>query len=1427
MPLSLFHPAVARWFSSCIGEPTPCQRQAWSAIRSGRHALVAAPTGSGKTLAAFLGAIDDLVRLGVEERLDDRTRVLYVSPLKALGNDIQRNLEGPIEGINRQLAEGLEGSAPIRSMVRTGDTPAAAREAMRKCPPHILVTTPESLFILLASDSGRAMLAGVETVIVDEVHALLGNKRGAHLALSLARLDELAATAPVRIGLSATQKPIDEVARYLVGSARVHDGVADCHIVDGGHTRGRDLAIEVPDSPLEALMSGEVWGEIYDRIATLIEAHRSTIVFVNTRRMAERVARSLSERLGEQHVTSHHGSLARAQRLQAEQRLKAGGLKALVATASLELGIDIGDVDLVCQLGSPHAISLLLQRVGRSGHAVSGTPKGRLFPLSRDDLLECIALLDAVRRDELDCLHVPVAPLDVLAQQLAATCINRALDEQELFDLVRAAWPYRDLSRERFDDVLRMLSEGFSTRRGRRGTYLLRDAVNRRVRARRGARLTVVTNAGAIPDNADYDVVQEPEGIFLGTVNEDFAIESMPGDIFQLGNTSWRMLRVEGGRVRVEDAHGQPPTIPFWFGEAPGRSDELSYAVSRLRETLDERLAQVDGETAALAWLRDEVGIEHPAATQLVEYLAAARAALGELPTHHTLVLERFFDEAGGMQLVLHSPRGSRINRAFGLALRKRFCRSFNFELQAAASEDVIVLSLGETHSFELTEVARFLHPASARDVLVQALLDAPMFTTRWRWNANISLAVPRFRSGTRVPPHIQRMQAEDLVAVVFPDQLACLENITGSREIPEHPLVRQTLHDCLTEAMDVDGLLTLLDDIHAGRVRVVGRDLTAPSPLAEEILTARPYTFLDDAPAEERRTRAVATRRWADPRSAADLGRLEPAAIARVRDEAWPSWADGDELHDTLVLLGFMSAVEADGAEPMLQTLAAAGRALRARPPGLAPLWCATERWPELRACLPGVAPSPTPRVPAEYQREWQADAALVEILRGRLAALGPCTAGELGAPLGIDAQHTLTALLTLEGEGYVLRGNFSGSERDGETEWCERRLLARIHRQTMDGLRRQIEPVERADFLRFLCDWQQLSGANRVRGSDGLVSVLTRLDGFEAPAVAWEQSLLPARVADYEPGWLDASCLSGRFGWLRLSPPAEGAHPPAPLRSTPIAIVARGARPLWLALARGGGKTPNAPVADSPAARVLRALQTGGACFPDEIAAASGLALEDVATALATLGATGLVSADGFGALRALISRRRRERALEDGGRWALLPAAAMEADAAEVLEHAARVLLGRYGVVFRALLAREPGAPRWRDLLRVLRRLEARGEIRGGRFVGGFSGEQFALPEAVGALRAVRGQPARGELVTISAADPLNLTGIITPGARVPALASARLVLRDGLPVAVAGGDGEIRMLSQLGERETFDARAALGAPLAAPLVSGTLQ
>jgi ATP-dependent Lhr-like helicase len=1392
-PSELFCPPVAAWFAGHFAAPTPAQAQAWPAIQADRHTLIAAPTGSGKTLAAFLAAIDRLVRRGLRGELTDTTQVVYVSPLKALSNDVQRNLEVPLAGIRAALRERGLPDVEIRTWVRTGDTPSGERERMRRRPPHILVTTPESLYILLGSESGRGMLATTRTVIVDEIHAMAANKRGAHLALSLERLSALCGDTLVRIGLSATQNPIEAIARLLTGTAS-----GDATIVDTGHQRPRDLALEVPDSPLESVMSAEVWQQVYDRLKQLIEAHRTTLVFVNTRRMAERLARQLTDRLGEQAVTAHHGSMAKEHRLSAEQRLKRGELKALVATASLELGIDIGDVDLVCQLGSPRSIASFLQRVGRSGHAVGGTPKGRLFPLSRDDLVECAALLDSVRRSELDRLSIPHQPLDVLAQQIVAEVSARDWGEDALYDRLCRAWPYRDLARDDFASIVRMLGDGFATSRGRRGSLIHYDAINHMLRGRRGARLTALTSGGTIPDTADYQVLLEPENHTIGTVNEDFAVESLAGDIFQLGNNAYRIMRVERGVVRVEDARGQPPTIPFWLGEAPGRSDELSASVSRLRAGFASRLRRDSASAGARRWLVDEIGIAEPAAEQLCEYLMASLAALECLPTQDTIVLERFFDEAGGMQLVIHSPFGSRLNRAWGLALRKRFCRRFNFELQAAATEDNIVLSLTTVHSFDLAEVAQYLRSETVRALLVQAVLDAPMFATRWRWVAGIALALPRFRGGRKLAPQLARMEAEDLVASVFPDQLACAENLAGDREIPEHPLVGQTIADCLHEAMDIDGLERLLARIESGECRVVARELTEPSPLSLEVLSARPYAYLDDAPLEERRTQAVMSRRWLSPESAADLGRLDPEAIARVRAEAWPDPANAEELHDALLWLGCFNDEEVKAApawQDWLRDLGRDNRVVRVHA-----LWVAAERAHQFQT-LPGDTE------------------ALTDILRGRLEGLGPVTQATLAAGLGLDADAIGAALATLEVEGFALRGRFTpGSNVE---EWCDRRLLARIHHYTVRRLRAEIEPVAARDFLRFLFDWQRVTDEARMEGPDAVPAAVALLEGFEAPAGAWETELLPVRIARYEPQWLDDMCLAGRIAWARLTP---GAKVSAPVRTTPITLLERRHVAFWTALA--GAANSAEPSARAQA--VLDCLRDQGASFFAELAEASGLLRPQVEEALAELVSAGLVTSDSFGGLRALLvpsdrrkpfaggTRRRRIMSfgMEDAGRWALVrrPAADPRAQASAT-EYVARALLRRYGVVFWRLLAREaPWLPPWRDLLRVYRRLEARGELRGGRFVAGFSGEQYALPDAVGKLRDVRRRPHSGAFVSLSAADPLNLVGVLTPGARLAALTANRVLYQDGLPVACLAG-GEVQFLETLEPGAQWQARKTL--------------
>jgi ATP-dependent helicase Lhr and Lhr-like helicase len=1420
-----FHPAVATWFGSAFPGATEAQLRAWPLIQAGRATLVAAPTGSGKTLTAFLAAIDALVRESREAPLPDQTQVLYVSPLKALSNDIRLNLDVPLEGIARQLEAMGEPGHGIRTAVRTGDTTTAERAAMRKRAPHILVSTPESLYVLLGSDSGRAMLSTVRTVIVDEIHAVAGSKRGSHLALSLERLDALCANRPVRIGLSATQKPLSAVAEFLVG----HGG--ECAVVDVGHVRARDLALELPPVPLEAVMPNEVWERVYDRMAELVVLHRTTLIFVNTRRMAERVARHLGERLGAEHVAAHHGSLAKEYRLDAEQRLKRGDLQVLVATASLELGIDIGDVDLVCQVGSPRNIAALLQRVGRSGHQVGGMPKGRLFPTSRDDLIECAALLDCVRRGELDALRIPKAPLDVLAQQIVAEVASREWGEDELFDLVRRAQPYAQLQRADYDAILRMLAEGYTTRNGVRGAYLHRDAAARSLRGRRCGKLAAVTSGGTIPDNADYTVLLEPQGQSVGTVNEDFAVESLAGDVFQLGNTSYRIMKVEAGKVRVEDAHGAAPNIPFWLGEAPGRSDELSSGVARLRAEIDLLLAEpgADALDRAVAWLDEHLGLNEDAARQIVEYLARSRAALGALPTQDTLVMERFFDESGGMQLVLHAPYGSRINRAWGLALRKRFCRSFNFELQAAATEDAIILSLSTSHSFPLDEVWRYLRSSTAEPILVQALLDAPLFNVRWRWIATTALALPRFAGGRRVAPQLQRMKSDDLLASVFPDQAACLENVVGERELPNHPLVNQTLDDCLHEAMDSEGWLALLRRMEAGEVRLLARDLPAPSPLAMEILNARPYAFLDDAPLEERRTQAVMSRRWTDPASTDDLGALDAGAIESVAEEAWPQARNSDEVQEALVALACVTAAEAARQEnwsAWLEGLAASGRATRLRDSHGADFWVALERLDCLQSAYPQAQASPALAIPDSHRgngdEDWTRDAALVEIMRARLTGFGPQPLAEIAAALALSESETLIALTQLESEGYVMRGQFTPGA--AAEEWCERHLLARIHRYTIKRLRREIEPVEVQDFMRFLFDWQHLSEDTQPQGQEALAQVLAQLEGYEAAAGAWESDLLALRMRDYSILWLDELCRAGKVVWTRIGAPLSASG--GPVRSTPIALLPRRQVALWHSLPVPAGP----PDISARAASVLGALRRDGAMFFDELQHDVRLLPVELENALGELVATGLVNADSFAGMRAMLlpankrssnyKRRRRGAGptMEEAGRWAVVRRSAVEAapgrrprTAPETLEYVAMTLLRRYGVMFWRLLEREADwLPSWRELLPVYHRLEARGEIRGGRFVAGFSGEQFALPEAIPLLREVRRRTQDGSLVCISGVDPLNLCGTLLPGEKVPALAGNRILFRDGLAVATIVA-GKISYLGDPGsERELLHAR-----------------
>ena len=1355
----LLCPLVAEWFSGRYGEPTEPQVHGWPLIAAGRDVLISAPTGSGKTLAAFTLALDGLVRRASEGPLPDAAIVVYVSPLKALTNDVRKNLETPLAEMLALAGERGIDLAPIRTASRTGDTPPAERARMLRKPPHILVTTPESLFIMLTAERTRALLTRVEAIVVDEIHAVAADKRGSHLALTLARLDDLVTRSgnpkPQRIGLSATVRPLEKVAAFLSPDAR---------IVDVGSRRAMTLAVEVPSGELGSVASAEMWAEIYDRVAALILAHKTTLVFVSTRRMSERVAFALGTRLGEGIVLPHHGSLAREIRFDTENRLKEGSLRGVVATASLELGIDIGAVDLVIQLGSPRSIAVALQRVGRSGHWVGALPEGRLFATTRDELLECAALVRAMRGGAIDALCIPSAPLDVLAQQLVATCASDEWDVEQLYTLVRGTYAYRDLERSSFDEVVAMLADGIATSRGRFGTFLHYDRVNGRLRARRGARMAAITSGGAIPETANYNVIAEPDGQTIGTVDEDFAVESQAGDIFLLGTTSWMIRRVASGTVRVENARGAPPSIPFWRGEGPGRTVELSHEVSELRRAIDER-----DDVAAREWLVAFCGVDHSGADQAVAYVRAGKAILGVVPTDTTIVAERFFDEGGGMQLILHTPFGARINRAWGLALRKKFCRSFNVELQAAATDNGVVLSLTEQHAFPLEIVFEYVKSASAEQTLTQALLTAPMFGARWRWNATRALAILRMRGGKKVAPQLQRMRADDLLAACFPDAAACGENLTGPLRIPNHVLVRETIDNCLKEAMDLDGLLAILRRVEAGEIRTVAVDTPEPSAFCHEILNANPYAYLDDAPLEERRTRAV-TLRQTSRLDADATSLLDPAAIAEVAESSWPLVRDADELHDALLTLVVVQPQPAW--QGWFDELTAARRVTTLHVGADAvPLWTAAERLGLALVAYPGASATPAMeplttslRVPEER------DEAVAEIVRGHLESSGPVTVAGLSASLALDESAIERALIRLETEGQVIRGRFTGA---GD-EWCNRRVLSRIHRLTLGTLRREIEPVSTADYVRFLFRWQHVAPASRLHGIEGTLHVIRQLEGLEIPAAAWETTVLPARVAGYQRGFLDQLCYAGDVMWGRLSahpalaPRAEGERVKRirPTKLAPIALFAReNSETLMTARPYEPGALPHA------AREVLAEIERLGAPFFADIVRGTKRLPSEIEEALWQLVAAGLVTADGFDALRALSESKRRlgekgvrARPRSSGGRWTRLRGDAAQVDA----EGFTRRLLARWGVVFRDVIARETLTPPWREVLAVLRRLEARGEIRGGRFVAGYAGEQFALPDAIDALRAARRSGDDADVVTVSSYDPLHVTAGLMPGA-----------------------------------------------------------
>ncbi|SMF22238.1 DEAD/DEAH box helicase [Pseudobacteriovorax antillogorgiicola] len=1426
-----FHPIVEEWFRGRFQGPTPPQQEGWPSLQADQHTLIAAPTGSGKTMAAFLVAIDRLIRQGIAGSLASGLQVVYVSPLRALSNDVKHNLEEPLQQITELVKEKFQRSIDIKVGLRTGDSSAYERSRLLKDPPHILVTTPESLYLLLTSDRGRAMLKPCRTMIVDEIHALARDKRGSHLSLSIERLDHLTEGPLTRVGLSATMKPMEDIARFLTGQS-------PCHIVNESSKRQLDMAVDLPATALSAICSHDQWAEVFERLSDQIKQHRSTLIFVNTRRMAERVTFHLSEILGEDAVTSHHGSLSKEARHKAEQRLKSGELKAIVATASLELGIDVGYIDLVCQVGSPRSIGVFMQRIGRSGHALGLVPKGRLFALTRDELVECYALMKACQAGDLDRIEIPVAPLDILAQQIVAMCSAEDWQTDSLLALIRRSWVYRNLSKCQFDKVLHILANGISDR-NRKGSYLHYDQVNQKLKARRHARLSALTSGGAIPEQNLYRVVTGENGTFVGTLDEEFAVESSRGDIFLLGNTSWRVEAVRQGQVVVHDAGGAPPTIPFWFGEAPGRSFELSQHVSELRQELDQHLNVDDsddpawnlesndvpkGWQQAQGYLQGICSDDPWGQKQILHYCASQKLATGSLPTQEKVLFERFFDDTGGMQLVVHGPFGTRINRAWGLAFRKRFCRGFDFELQASADDNGIVLSVGPNQSFPIDALFSMLNAKNCRDLLIQALLDVPMFQIRWRWNITRALAILRFKGGKRVPPHLQRYQSDDLLTAVFPQQTQCFEHRTGDLEVPDHPYVEQTVIDCLTEAMDITRFESIMEAKDDGHIQFQGMDTREPSPFSYELIHANPYAFLDDAPLEERRTRAVFTRRTLDPKDLESLAALDPEAIAKVRQEAWPMVRSPDELHDGLYHLVVLGMHELEGWQSYLEPLLDQKR-IQIFSYEEQDYICCTENLMIAKALYDPDNQLDHSHVPAHLRRDVEWGEALKTLIKGHMEVRGPVAIDYLQDCLGIAGSHILSALQALESDGLVLSGGFTGQNLESR-EWCERRLLARIHRLTIEGLRKQIRPASPKQYIKFLIEHHHIAETSKLSEESGVLRVIQMLMGFEVPCSSWESELLPARVRSYGTSCLDKLCFNGLIAWGRLRPPARKEEQKGKgsllSRVMPISIFPRSHMP-WLI---PPDRLSHEGQLSGDGSMVYEAIQKLGAPFYEDLVHELAMPRSRIEEALGELISLGLASADGFEAIRPLIAPDRKRKAdlvkrsrrqllfetgFQRGGRWSAFPGSnpIAEVNHEERLENWAWLLLERYGIIFRDLLSRERLAPQWRDLVRIYRKLEMRGEIRGGRFVKNVSGEQFALPEAVDHLRQAAKQPNRW--VVLSACDPINLVGILDENPKIPAVPGNRVVFEDGDLIAYRDA-GEVHFLKKLGfEAEEMIKRA----------------
>ncbi|HXN12770.1 MAG TPA: crosslink repair DNA glycosylase YcaQ family protein [Candidatus Acidoferrales bacterium] len=1428
-----FHPAVRAWFERRFDAPSRAQELGWPVIGaaidpSGFDVLLCAPTGSGKTLAAFMWAINGLVIDAARDALRDEVSVLYVSPLKALANDIRLNLEEPLHGVRDTGAESSLDLSRIRAGLRTGDTSASERTAMLRRPPHILVTTPESLFILLTSPKFREKLAGVRHVIVDELHALAGNKRGAHLALTLERLERFVTSRgnarPNRIGLSATLNPIEKLAGFLAGYEVTRDGARSPRPIKivraDDRVREMDLQVIAPGPELGPLATHPHWEAMYDEVARLIGEHRTTLVFTLSRRHAERVALNLQKRLGTDAVMAHHGSLARSERLIAEQRLKRGELKAIVATASLELGIDVGAVELVCQLDTPKSISAAIQRIGRSGHSLGATPKGRFFALTTDDLLECGAAVRAIRRGHLDEVEIPMGCVDIAAQQIVAIAAEEdEISEADLLRVLRSAYNFGDLDAAKLRHLLEQLAAELPERVMGAAPKIFFDRVNARVRPRRSARLSAITSGGTIPEAGNYDVVIESEGRKVGDVEEDFAQESSRGDVFSLGSMPWQIQRSSRGRLMVEPAPGMAPTLPFWLTEAGGRSPAMSAEISDLRHEIWNRLERNE---SAEEWLMDECAMSERAATQAADYVRRGVEALGAIPDDKTVVVERFFDGLGGTQIVIHTPFGIRLNRGLGLAIRKRLCQSFDFEIQASAIDDGVLLALNSRHSFPLDTLFSMLKARNARDVLIQAVLAAPMFEVRFRHVATRALAVMRSSRGKKVPAWIQRLRSQELLSSIFPGQQACFENRPGAIELPDHFVIQETIRECLEESTDLPRTIQLLEGIESSAIRTVAVDAIAPSVFAHRLLLAWDYSFLDDGERANRRSRTVTMNRG----MAEDVFRKEDlsdllsaeavdAVVAEVTGRtAGRKPRSRDESYELIRAHGSLTLAEVEervgeGARAMLAELDTEGRIARVSLAGESVERIIVSEDKQIFA--------------AAYDGGPNDEAARAELVRRALKTSGPTTADEVATRLSIKMSAVEQSLAALEGQGAIFRGHFTRSDT---IQWCDRYNLERIHRMTLARVRAEIEPCADHEYAAFRLRWMHVGGTELPADQSGVATVLDQLSGIAATPEIWEHAILPARIAGYRPEMLDLVCMSGQMKWVAVpGESVEGAHPASvPSRITFVARKASLFVPHEVQA-----------VEDAKQQAVLEALGAAGAQYLDEVAERANVSERDALSALWRMAAQGRVSNDNFAPLRMFADDRGAERALESvarrvttrhdaavrarlksslAGRWSLMRAGDDAGDAREL----ALKLLERHGILAREMLGIESTHISWSEIAFELRRLEYGGAIRRGWFVRSLSGEQYALPEAVEMLHAARNLiPAREKPVALSAIDPANPYGVVIPGCGIAREAGNVIVLRGGRVVAGLQGRAMITGCDNESESEVDD--ESFGAAVAA--------